>query len=251
MTKQEAIKKVIDIAKSYRGYLEKASNNDLDNPTANIGSGNYTKFARDFFPELQGLEWCCMFLYACFAYAYNPIMAQNLLAGVKTAKCSLLKDAMLKNGKIFKSPMKGDLVFFQKNGNITHIGIVIDISNQQITTIEGNTSIGNNVVIASGGGVYEKHYDLTNPRIDSFGRPSWEIVAKDKDIPTPLPSEGIVNATNVNVRKDAGTNNPVVCMLDKNTKVKILDEKSDSSGFKWYKIQTNYEGYIRSDFVSI
>lgn len=254
MTKQEAVKKVLDIAKSYIGYLEKASKENLDEPKANVGSGNYTKFARDFFPELQGLEWCCMFVYACFAYAYNPIMAQNLLSGTKTAKCSILYEAMKKDNQEileFHKAEKGDLIFFHKDGRINHIGIISDISNNRIETIEGNTSTGNNVVINSGGGVYQKYYDIANARIYGITRPKWEIIAKDKDKPITFPIEGIVNATNVNVRKDAGTNNPVVCMLDKNAKVKILDEKNDGSGFKWYKIQTNKEGYIRSDFVSV
>lgn len=39
--------KVINIALAEEGYLEKKSNKDLDDKTANAGSANYTKFARD------------------------------------------------------------------------------------------------------------------------------------------------------------------------------------------------------------
>lgn len=254
MVKEEAIKKVLDVAKSYIGYLEKASKENLDDPKANIGSGNYTKFARDFFPELQGLEWCCMFVYSCFAYAFGGIMAQNILSGCKTAKCSVLQEAMLKNNKIVKSPEKGDLVFFKNNlGNISHIGIVSNVNGNRIETIEGNTSVGNNVVIASGGGVYQKYYDISNTKIHSFGKPSWELVSnisisqnegKKSDI-------GTVNAINVNIRKDAGTYNPVVGMVTKNDKLKVLGEKKDSSGFKWYKVEFGSSGYIRSDYLDI
>ena len=41
------IEKLINIANAEIGYLEKKSNKDLDNKTANAGSGNYTKYARD------------------------------------------------------------------------------------------------------------------------------------------------------------------------------------------------------------
>ena len=38
---------VVKIALAEVGYKEKASNSQLDNPTANAGSNNYTKYARD------------------------------------------------------------------------------------------------------------------------------------------------------------------------------------------------------------
>ena len=42
------ITKLIDQAKSWDGYLEKKSNRDLDDFTANAGNKNYTCFARDY-----------------------------------------------------------------------------------------------------------------------------------------------------------------------------------------------------------
>ena len=39
--------KVIDIALGEVGYLEKASKSNLDDKTANAGSANITKYARD------------------------------------------------------------------------------------------------------------------------------------------------------------------------------------------------------------
>ena len=40
--------KVLQIAAGEIGYKEKKSNSQLDNKTANAGSANYTKYARDF-----------------------------------------------------------------------------------------------------------------------------------------------------------------------------------------------------------
>ena len=39
---------VLAIATAEIGYHEKKNNSQLDNPTANAGSANYTKYARDF-----------------------------------------------------------------------------------------------------------------------------------------------------------------------------------------------------------
>ena len=50
----KSIDKVLTIAHQEIGYLEKRSNSQLDSKTANAGSSNYTKCARDLYPSLQG-----------------------------------------------------------------------------------------------------------------------------------------------------------------------------------------------------
>lgn len=50
----KSIDKVLSIARQEIGYLEKRSNSQLDSKTANAGSSNYTKYARDLYPSLQG-----------------------------------------------------------------------------------------------------------------------------------------------------------------------------------------------------
>ena len=43
------VERVIAAARAELGYLEKASNAQLDSRTANAGDKNYTKYARDLF----------------------------------------------------------------------------------------------------------------------------------------------------------------------------------------------------------
>ena len=63
MTIQEAQDKVIKIAILEDGYLEKASNAQLDSKTGNAGYNNHTKYARDhakwgtYQASKQGLPW--------------------------------------------------------------------------------------------------------------------------------------------------------------------------------------------------
>ena len=61
--------KVIEVAKTQLGYLEKKSNSSLDNMTANAGSANYTKYNRDMkaWAGSAGLndQWCQNFVDWC------------------------------------------------------------------------------------------------------------------------------------------------------------------------------------------
>lgn len=66
------------------------------------------------------------------------------------------------------------------------------------------------------------------------------------------PKDGTVNASSVNVRSGAGTNNSVVTMVSTGTAVKVIGEAKDSAGATWYKVQIgSTEGYILSDYVTI
>lgn len=49
-----AVEKVMSIAASEVGYLEKYGNTDLYDKTANAGSENYTKYWAEIKPDYQG-----------------------------------------------------------------------------------------------------------------------------------------------------------------------------------------------------
>ena len=53
------VETLIKIAEAEVGYLEKASNSQLDDKTANAGSNNYTKYARDFDEKYEKLLKIC------------------------------------------------------------------------------------------------------------------------------------------------------------------------------------------------
>ena len=242
----ENIKKLLDIANGEIGYLEKATNNDLDSKQGNAGSANYTKYARDCFPELQGLAWCCMFVWWCFEKAFGKIMARNLI-GEKTAKCSVMKERMLANGCVkVNKPNAGDIVVFNSGSGINHIGIVSDAKATTFSTIEGNTSRGTDEVVPNGGGVFSRAYKYDNYRIDSFIRPLYSLLNHSTEN-IQVDKVGEINATNINIRSGAGINYSVVGMESKPTKVEILGIVNG-----WYKIK--YSGdiaYVLSRYVNI
>ena len=248
------IKKLLDVAQNEIGYLEKASNDNLDCKTCNAGSANYTKYAKECFPELQGLSWCCMFVWWCFEKAFGKIMARNLI-GEKTAKCSIMKERMINDGcKRIRIPEAeaGDIIFFNSGSGVNHIGIVLSVGNT-IATIEGNTSRGTDNVVANGGGVFTRAYQKNNTRIDSIYRPQWDLMTDSKEVAKePQKYNAEIIATNVNIRVGAGTEHRVLGMESKGYKFYKIGEDYDGSGKKWYNFM--YKGksaYIRYDFVKV
>lgn len=171
-----AVGKLIQIAKKEVGYLEKKSGKQLDDKTANAGSSNYTKYARDLYPVLQGQAWCDMFVDWCFVQAFGKVPAKQLIGGGFSAYTPTSAQYYKNKGQYHLSdPLPGDQIFFKNSVRICHTGIVTRVSSDRVYTIEGNTSSGSQV-IANGGAVCEKSYPMTHGGIDGYGRPDWSLV---------------------------------------------------------------------------
>lgn len=188
MTKQNAIDKLISVASAEVGYLEKKSNSQLDSKTANAGSNNYTKYARDYRTfagvNYQGQAWCDMFVDWCFVQAFGKETARELLGGGFSAYTPTSAQYYKNKKQWHSTPQAGDQVFFHNSSRICHTGIVYRVSGNTVYTIEGNTS-GASGVIANGGGVCKKSYALGNSRISGYGRPDWSLVTgSEVDVPT-------------------------------------------------------------------
>ncbi len=176
----QATEKLINIATQEIGYLEKKSNSQLDSKTANAGSNNYTKYARDLYPSLQGQAWCDMFVDWCFVQTFGCVKAQQLIGGGFSAYTPTSAQYYKNQGRYHKkNPQPGDQVFFKNSIRICHTGIVEKVSATKVYTIEGNTSAGS-AVIPNGGAVCRKEYLLTAPGIDGYGRPDWSLVESPK-----------------------------------------------------------------------
>lgn len=172
MTNQEAINRVLAIAKNEVGYLEKRSNSQLDDKTANAGSANYTKYWRDIKPSYQGQPWCACFVTWCFVKAFGTELATKLLKHYPYVYCPTMKSLFTLNS----NPKIGDVVIFYRNGTFTHTGIVTGVNGDYFTTVEGNTS-GGSTIIANGGGVCAKGYYNSNLPGTKFCTPDWSLAA--------------------------------------------------------------------------
>jgi hypothetical protein len=168
------VDKVIKVASNEVGYLEKKSNAQLNNKTANAGSANYTKYGEWF--GLNPDLWCAMFLCWIFNIAYGTSVAKQLLCGSFSAACETIRQNFISKRQYYTSnPQIGDVVFFKgtRHSGANHIGLVINVSGGKIYTIEGNTS-GGSTVIDNGGGVAQKSYAISYNRILGYGRPNYD-----------------------------------------------------------------------------
>lgn len=190
-------KKVISVALNEVGYLEKETNANLDDKSANAGSNNYTKFARDldalgfYNGRKNGVAWCDVFVDWCFVQAYGleaALMLTNQPLGKNNcgAGCKYSRQYYKDKGYLFDTPSPGDQIFFYSKDKtqISHTGLVYAVDSKYIYTVEGNTSSASGVA-ANGGAVSKKKYELNYARLAGFGRPNWNMDFNDESTMAP------------------------------------------------------------------
>jgi len=171
--------KVIQIALNEVGYHEKASNAFLDEKEQNAGNGNWTKYARDldnipgfYNGKKNGYDWCDIWVDWCFVRAYGaPIGLGLICQPVASAGAGCVYSAQYyKNvGRFFQQPQTGDQIFFFYGGEVSHTGIVVEVNQYAIITVEGNVD----------GQVKKCSYPHSASAIYGYGRPCWELYTEE------------------------------------------------------------------------
>lgn len=185
-----AVERLLAMARAEIGYLEKATNAQLDSKTANAGSANYTKYARDldalgvYHAAKNGFAWCDIFVDWCFVHTFGLETALRMTGQPKGgygAGCTESANYYRRMGRFYQSsPQPGDQIFFAGKSGMSHTGIVERVANGRVYTIEGNTS-GANGVVSNGGGVCYKSYRLDYAGIGGYGRPDYSLAVKEEE----------------------------------------------------------------------
>lgn len=251
-TGMNAIDKLIQIAKNEVGYLEKASNSQLDSKTANAGSNNYTKYWRDVKPSYQGQPWCAGFVSWCFMKAFGQEKAKELLKHWPYVYCPTLGNLFTKNA----NPKIGDIVIFYRNGTFTHTGIVTAVIGDMFYTIEGNTS-GASGIIANGGGVCAKSYLNSQMPGTKFCTPNYNLVknttsVSDSDTVKKQNTRAYIaqikKDTKCYTKSNKNSLSKLFPKLKKGAVVEVMKyTETDSAGLKWYFVRIPYpndDGFI-------
>ena len=192
MTENEVIEKVLDLARSEVGYHEKASNSQLDDKTANFGTGNWTKYARDldslrnfYNTAKNGYMWCDVFYDWLFVKCFGPELGRQMLCqplNSAGAGCKFSVQYYKQYGRWYMSPHPGDQIFFSHTpGEYSHTGLVESVDGNRVTTIEGNASDQ----------VMRKVYSINDSVIVGYGRPRWNL-ATDATIPDDISFDRIL-----------------------------------------------------------
>ena len=191
------VETLVNTAKAEVGYLEKASNSDLDEKLANAGHANFTKYARDldaipgfYNGKKQGFAWCDVFVDWCFVKAFGVDEAKKLLCQPEKslgAGCRYSMNYYKQQNRFSTTPKIGDQIFFGSSSSIDHTGIVINVDNTYVYTVEGNTSSAAGVV-DNGGAVESKQYKLNYKKILGYGHPAYDTqpVSAPEPISTPV-----------------------------------------------------------------
>ena len=121
----------------------------------NPSGSNKVKYNTDYYGRAvsgSNYPWCCVFLW----WVYKECGLSNLFyGGNKTASCQTLMDYYIRKKQFSKVPKVGSIAFFQfdKDPQSDHVGIVVEVATNTVTTIEGNTAIGND---SNGGEVMQR-----------------------------------------------------------------------------------------------
>ena len=177
--------KTAELMAAESGYLEKASESNLDSKTGNAGYGNYTKYARDInnlgLMGCQGQPWCAVYQFWINWQIFGKEKALDIM-GPGFYNCTSITNHAKSKGTWHSEPKLGALVIF-RNG--AHIGRVTKITSSQIYTNEGNTSKGGvNNVEANGGCVADKVYTRNYSGIDGYVWIDYIVTSGSSETPT-------------------------------------------------------------------
>lgn len=122
------------------------------------------------------VDWCAIFI--CWLAKQLGILKDNIIP--KTPSVTVMKNLFIKLGKWHYrdgyTPKRRDLIVFDwdmdKSNGMAHIGIVIEVKNGRVYTVEGNSSDT----------VRLRDYSLTDGRINGYCSPDYpseEVVKKE------------------------------------------------------------------------
>lgn len=231
--KDFSVQPIINWAENERNYTEKDSLTDLDDKTKNAGDDNYTKYSQEvdalgvFSAQVQGQPWCATWVTDGFINTYGVSKGLDMLCqpskNSNAACCGDAAEYYQKIGRWYTSPQVGDQVFFKTTRyQYAHTGIVTEVTDTEVTTIEGNTS-SEKGVISNGGAVTKKHYPIGYSGFKGFGRPKYEAKQEEPEFE---PYVVRLTAIALNVRTGPGTQYPVAMVIRGGGAFTIVAEKN-------------------------
>ena len=257
-TEKSEVEKIIEVAKSDLGYLEKAlkyKNNKeiLYDKTKGASDENTTKHWFEIKQEWQGQPWCAIWCCWVFTRALGEKRAKELLKHYPYTYCPTMAGLFTLNA----NPKVGDIVIFKRNGVFAHTGLVIAVDGDKFTTIEGNTS-GASGIIPNGGGVCQKTYYNSKLPGTKFCRPDYSSTAITSD------TNMVVVADDMHTVKwkgyvNIGKNAKLVVRLQPNVNAKECSFSGLKQGIEvgvsyeqgdWYLIKYDGKfGYVQKKYI--
>ncbi len=148
---------VLAVAKSQLGYRESTDNYIVEEDGTTMKG--YTRYGA-WYGDSYG-DWCAMFVSFCLNYAEVPRNEVPIDCNCQNWIQTLSDWGMYFDASSDYQPEPGDLIFFsiKKNGTSDHVGLVAEVNEYTIKTIEGN----------SGNQVEYNTYEINDERILGYG----------------------------------------------------------------------------------
>ena len=200
--------------------------------------------------------WCDIFVdYCVLVNSADMNEALSVLCQPKKscgAGCSFSYDYYKEKGRVGNEPKIGAQIFFGTGKKPTHTGIVIDVNNESVFTVEGNSD-----------DCVKKHtYKKSSSRIFGYGYPRYtEEVSAPAPEPTPAPTPApepkptpapapapkpttttykvTTKGSNLRLRASANTSSAVLASMPNGTKIEV-DKTSGSWAHTTYKGKTGW-----------
>ena len=156
----------LNVANNEVGYLEKASNSNLNSPTANPGNNNYTKYGAWF--NNNPADWCAMFVSWC---ANQAGISNSIIPCSDTVQGHI--NGFTASGTYYAAssytPASGDIFLMKIPGVVSHTGIVTAKVGSTIQVIDGNAK--------PAGATYDQvrtyTFAISDTRLTGYGHPCY------------------------------------------------------------------------------
>lgn len=199
---------LVNVAKSQVGYHEGALSG------YGSGSSNITEYGRWY--GNNGTYWCNVFVSWCAYVAGVPSNVFPKLSGVGNSYYSTLPSVGAECFRFSssKSLEAGDLIFSctcsASYGCIDHVGLVVDVDEDTIYTVEGNMSDEVKACQYPASTGYSSYYKT---RINYVARPQYENRAEATDVELSEPNGIVSYGKNVYVIYDTAVSYPTAVKL--------------------------------------
>lgn len=163
------------IQNSAAGFLMYAGAGDVANlvrlAKAQIGNGGQ-KYCDALFGG-QLVDWCCIYA----GWLLQEGGGVNLSEYGWSAGVGVWVDALTSKGLYYQAhgsykPKVGDLIFF---GNRAHVGVVIEVTDSEVVTSEGNSGVSDAAVYCMGSKVCEHRYSYDDSYIMGYGSIKYKL----------------------------------------------------------------------------
>lgn len=170
---------LVRVARSQEGYEESAENYEVHDSTC----FGYTRYGAWY--GLPYADWCAMYVSFCLNYAQVPETVFPRSASCDTWQTALEERALYEAAGDY-SPEAGDVVFLSTDddGEADHVGIVAEVTAEEIVTLEGNAD----------NAVRERRYARGDTRLLGYGVVPEQTV--QSQAPSNAPQENANGAAN-------------------------------------------------------